>query len=95
VINRVLTTTFVETYFQKREPPRGVLRMLLNITSTYKIPKFRNQKVENTSRGMYFDFLLRPRRGWVGDKLAGLGDFLLQSGRFSVVQKLIDMGSSI
>jgi len=68
---------------------------LLNNTSTYKIPKFRNQKVENTSRGMHFDFLLRPRGGWVGDNLVELGDFLLQSRRFSVVQKLIDLGSSI
>jgi len=36
-------------------------------------------------------------RGWVFDKLAGLGVFLVQSGRFLVVQKFIylNLGSNI
>jgi len=38
---------------------------------------------------MHFNFLLTPMKGWVGDKLAGLGVFLVQTGRFLMVQKFI------
>jgi len=40
-------------------------------------------------RGEHFNFLLTPMRGWVGVKLAGMGFFLVQSGRYLVVQKFI------
>jgi len=46
---------------------------------------------------MHFNFLLIPRGGLVGDKLAWLGVSLVHIRRFVVVQKLIDlkMGSNI
>jgi len=48
------------------------------------------------ARGIHFILFLAPMGGWVGDKLAGLGVFLVQSGRFLVVQKLIalNLGSN-
>jgi len=41
------------------------------------------------SRGMHFNFLLTPMRGWLDEKLAGLGVFLVQSGRSVIVQQFI------
>ena len=49
------------------------------------------------ARGGHFNFLPTPMRGWVGVKLAGMGVFLVQSGRFLVVQKFnyINLRSNI
>ena len=52
---------------------------------------FRRALHEFTPRGVHFKFLLTPMRGWVGDKLAGLGTFLIQSGRFLMLRKFIDL----
>ena len=49
------------------------------------------------TRGGRFNFLLTPMGGWVGVKPAAPGVFLVQRGRFLVVQKFkyLNLGSNI
>jgi len=82
--------------FEVNEGGRGGVLGPPEISSSVKGKNVLHTPCES-SRGCHLNFLPTPMMGWVGDKPAGLRVFLVQSGRFSVVQKFVyfELGQKI